>query len=463
MRDRSLPTLWERSAQALENPLLLADASFAADLDGAPEVLKGEKFWMRTVAELRACEPDFNARGSHPEDVAVMMLTSGSTGMPKRVVLSHRNLLSQAAGSVQKNGFSKEDISLNWVPIDRVAGLVYFHIRDVYLGSRQIHFPLQLFLQEPLVWLDAIDRFRVTIAFGPNFAYGLVNDRLEATRSQEGRDRAKPQWDLSSIRCFLNGAETIVAKTARRFLQELAPCGLSPTAMRPSWGMAEVSSGVTFSDRFSLEATTDSDRFVGVGAPIPGVDLRIVDDKNRVVGEGEIGSLQVRGLTVTSGYDNNPEANQKVFAGDGWFETGDLGFLRDGELTIAGRQKDTIIIYGENYYSHDIEAFVEEIDGICVTYVAACAVRSNRSDTDELAIFFSAENPESDSLKILMQKIQSYLVERVGVRPSYLIPVAKEMIPKTAIGKIQRRELKKRFEAGAFDRILASYKNQPFL
>jgi len=331
----------------LERPLLLTDASFAAEIPNIPELLEIGKFPVRTVAELRDCELDSNWYISQPDDVAVMMLTSGSTGMPKGVLLSHRNLLSQTMGSVQMNGFARKDITLNWISIDHVAGLIYFHIRDVYLGNKQIHFPLQFFLQEPLIWLDLIDRFQVSIAFGPNFAYSLVNDCVEANPQR--------QWDLSSMKFFLNGAEAIVAKTARRFLQLLAPHGLAPEAMCPSWGMAEVSSGVTFAHNFALSSTTDDDLFVEVGSPIPGVDLQIVDDRNQVVAEGEIGALQVKGLTVTSGYYQNQAANQQAFTEDGWFNTGDLGFLKDGRLTITGRQKDVIIICGNNYYSHDIE------------------------------------------------------------------------------------------------------------
>lgn len=430
--------------QMLDRPLLLTDASFAAEIPNIPELLEIGKFPVGTVAELRDCEPDSNWYASQPDDVAVMMLTSGSTGIPKGVLLSHRNLLSQTMASVQMNGFTKEDITLNWVPIDHVAGLIYFHIRDVYLGSKQIHLPLQLFLQEPLNWLDAIDRFQVSIAFGPNFAYALVNDCVEANPQQ--------QWDLSSMKFFLNGAEAIVAKTARRFLQLLAPHGLAQEAMCPSWGMAEVSSGVTFADNFSLDSTTDKDLFVEVGPPIPGVDLRIVDDGNQVVAEGEIGELQVKGLTVTSGYYQNQVANKQAFTEDGWFKTGDLGFLKDGRLTITGRQKDVIIICGNNYYSHDIEAAVEEVEGVEVSYTAACAVREPGSNTDRLAVFFSATDTDDNFLDPLMPKIRNNVVEKIGVSPDYLIPVPKETIPKTAIGKIQRQELRKRFEAGEFDR-----------
>ncbi|NEP72196.1 MAG: AMP-binding protein [Okeania sp. SIO2G4] len=432
--------------QMLEQPLLLTDVVFAEQIPQIPELSQVGKFPVLTVEELCGNEPDTNWHSSQPDDVAVMMFTSGSTGIPKGVVLSHRNLLSQTMGSVQMNGFTRKDISLSWVPIDHVGGLVYFHIRDVYLGSKQIHFPFELFLQEPLIWLDLIDRFKVNIAFGPNFAYSLINDCAETI--------SKRQWNLSSIKFFLNAAEPIVTKTARRFLQLLAPYGLAPTVMCPSWGMAEVSSGATFSHNFSLDSTTDYDLFVEVGSPIPGVDLRIVEDQNQVVSEGEIGGLQVKGLTVMSGYYQNPEANQNAFTQDGWFNTGDLGFLQDGRLTITGRQKDLIIICGTNYYCHDLEAVVEEIAGIEVSYTAACAVRESEDNTDKLAIFFSATDTEDNSLQVLMQKIRDKIVEKIGVSPNYLIPVSKETIPKTAIGKIQRQELRKRFEAGKFNGIL---------
>ncbi len=429
--------------QMLEQPLLLTNASFASEIPHLPELLELGNFSVATVEQLRDGQPDHTIHDSQLGDVAVMMLTSGSTGIPKGVLLTHQNLLSQTMASVQMNGFTREDINLNWIPIDHVAGLIYFHIRAVYLGQQEIHFPFQLFLQEPLIWLDLIERFQATITFGPNFAYSLINDCAETLKQR--------QWDLSSMKFFLNGAETIVAKTARRFLQLLAPHQLAPTVLRPSWGMAEVSSGVTFSDNFSLDSTTDDDLFVEVGAPMPGVDLRIVDDQNQVIKEGLIGLLQVKGLTVMSGYYQNPQANQEAFTEDGWFNTGDLGFIREGRLTITGRQKDIIIICGNNYYCHDIEAAAEGIEGVKVSYTAACAVREPNSSTDRLAIFFSAINANDE--KRLIHQIREIVVKNIGLNPDYLIPVSQDTIPKTAIGKIQHQQLKNRFENCEFDSI----------
>ena len=191
-----------------------------------------------------------------------------------------------------------------------------------------------------------------------------------------------------------------------------------------------------------------------MGAPIPGVSLRIVDTNNQVVTEETIGFLQVKGLTVTSGYYQNPEVNGEVFTTDGWFKTGDLGFLRQGRLTITGRDKDIIIINGLNYYSHEIESAVEELDGVEVSYTAALAVRDTLDSTDKLAIFFSPAVSNEANTVNLTQEIRRLVVQNMGVNPEYLVPVDKQVIPKTTIGKIQRSQLRQRFEAGEFNNIL---------
>ncbi len=430
----------------LEQPHILTSEHLVPAVCSLSDLLNLKDFHVESIDKMSVCEPDRNWHDSQPDDLALLMLTSGSTGMPKGVKLSHDNLLSRSAGSAQMNGFSSQDVTLNWMPLDHVAGIIYFHLRDVFLGCMQIHAPTDLVLQGPLKWLDWIDRFRATITFAPNFAYGLVNDHAK----EIGRRR----WDLSSMQFILNGAEAIVAKTARRFLELLAPHGLSSTAMHPAWGMSETSSGVTYSDSFSLGSTKDDDPFVEVGTPIPGFSMRIVDAQNQVEKEGTIGRLQVKGSTVTSGYYKNPELNREVFTDDGWFKTGDLGFLRKGNLTITGREKDVVIINSVNYYCHEIESKVEEIEGVETSYTAACAVRDPSIDTDKLAIFFHPSSRSDVHLIELLKDIRRRVVKTVGVNPDYLIPVQKQDIPKTSIGKIQRSQLSQRFEAGEFDEIL---------
>ncbi|NEO02671.1 MAG: AMP-binding protein, partial [Moorea sp. SIO3I7] len=218
--------------------------------------------------------------------------------------------------------------------------------------------------------------------------------------------------------------------------------------------MSETSSAVTFSSKFILSSTTDEQKFVEVGSPVPGFAIRIVDNQNQIVKETMAGRVQVKGPSVTSGYYQNTEANQDAFTEDGWFNTGDIGFLQQGCLTITGRQKDIIIINGLNYYSHEIEATIEEIKGVEVSYTAACAVRDGDSDTDKLAIFFNPAKTTNDQEANLLKEIRLLVVDRFGINPDYLIPVERDVIPKTAIGKIQRSQLKQRFETGEFNPIL---------
>lgn len=435
--------------QMLGNPLILTGASLAPKIWGLSKILNLENFQVETIDELRDCEPDLNWHSSQPEDVAILLLTSGSTGTPKAVMQSHTSLIARCMGTAAMNSFTSEDTSVNWFPLDHVGGLIMFHLRDVYLACQQIHAPTELVLREPTKWLDWISRYRATITWAPNFAYGLLNEKLENLPTQ-----ATPKWDLSSMRFILNGGEAITAKTARRFLQLLTFYQLPDTAIHPAWGMSETSSGVTYSETFLLNLTTDEQKFVEVGAPIPGFAMRIVDDNNQVVEEEAIGELQVKGASVTSGYYQNSLANQEAFTEDGWFKTGDLAFLREGCLTITGRQKDVIIINGLNYYCHEIEAAVEEVERVEVSYTAACPVRVPKSNTDKLAIFFNSKFSNNDYLAILLKEIRAKVVNKVGVNPDYLIPVDKEIIPKTAIGKIQRSQLSQRFNAGEFEPIL---------
>jgi acyl-CoA synthetase (AMP-forming)/AMP-acid ligase II/thioesterase domain-containing protein/NADP-dependent 3-hydroxy acid dehydrogenase YdfG/acyl carrier protein len=421
-------------------PLVLAGDALVAGLNGFARREGLASFRVLAISPLRQTAPARDWHEPQPNDLALLLLTSGSTGQPKGVQLTHHNLLARSAATVQTDVFGPHDISLNWMPLDHVGGLVMFHLRDVYAGCSQIQAATELVLQQPLRWLDWIERYRVSITWAPNFAFGLINDQAEL---MSGR-----VWALSSLRFILNGGEAIVSRTARRFLELLAPHGLPGTAMRPAWGMSETSSGVTSSHRFSLTTTRDHDPFVEVGGPLPGVALRIVDAHGGIAPEGVIGALQVSGRTVTRGYYQNPELNAQLFTADGWFTTGDLGLLRDGRLALTGREKDVIIINGVNFHGHEIEAVIEQIKGVEVSFTAACAVRVIGHDTDQLAVFYSAGTVPD--LAELGRQMRARVLREIGVNIDHVIVLPKERIPKTAIGKIQRTELKQQFEAGDF-------------
>lgn len=404
------------------------------------DVEQHQNFRVVKVEDLLANEPDDDFHCGSLDDLALLLFTSGSTGKPKGVMLSAGNLIASTYGMARVNQLNEQDISLNWMPVEHVASLVMFHLTQVYLGCEQIQVKSELILQNPLKWLDLIDQYRVTTTWSPNFAYNLVNERLGDTLHN---------WDLSCLRWMGNGAEAVVGQTTQRFLELLQPYGLLSTVVSPGYGMSETCSGIAHSNDFYRNMNRD---FVSVGVPIPGISLRIVNQDQEIVPEGEIGLLQVQGATVTAGYYRQSELNQSLFSGDGWLNTGDLGFLQSGQLTITGRQKDVIIVNGVNYYNHDLEAVVEAISGVTISYTAACGVKDSQQQ-EQIAIFFHTE--EQDSLRKLVNGIRKRVFDSIGVAPAYIIPVEKETIPKTAIGKIQRSQLVQRFTTGEFEAIVS--------
>jgi surfactin synthase thioesterase subunit/acyl carrier protein len=327
-----------------------------------------------------------------------------------------------------------------------------------------------------LNWLHLMERHGATYSAAPNFAYALVNKALASG--------ARGEWDLSSLRILLMAGEMVSPSVAETFLANLTPHGLAATALQPAFGMAEMGSGITYflatpgrphqfytAEQASLAkeivlVPPDHPRGVrltSLGAPIPDLSIRIADDQHQVLSEYTVGHFQVKGAAVFSGYYNNPAANQAAFTPDGWFDTGDLGFIADGELVLTGRAKEVIIINGANIQNSEIEAAVEAVDGVAVSFTAACAVRPLGSESEQVAIFFSpalaAAETGEEQLAALLANIRQSVVKRVGIKPDYLLPVAREEIPKTAIGKIQRVQLARRFEAGEFNDLLQQTKH----
>ena len=439
-----------RVADAIElfdDPLVAADETVVAGLRDAQRVLPIPRHRTLAVEALRSNAPDHDTHVGDPSDIALMMLTSGSTGRPKGVPQPHRNLLARTCGSQQMHGWRRGMVTLNWMPLDHVAGLIYFHLRDVHLAARQVHVAAEDILRSPLLWLDLLERHRAQVTFAPNFAFGLVCGHAD--------ELARQPRDLAAVERILNGGEAIVAAPTRRFLQLLAPSGLRPDVMMPAWGMSEVSSGVTYDDGFRLDTTTDADPFVKVGRPVPGVRMRVVDDEGRLLREGQVGQLQLAGATVFDGYFRAAQSRAETFTDDGWFRTGDLARIDDGRLTITGRDKDVIIVNGANYAGPAIEAAVEELPGVARSYTAACAVADARAHGGEgLALFFVPELDGERELSDLLRAIRQKVTQTFGISPAVIVPLAREDIPKTSIGKIQRGALRKSLLQGEHERVL---------
>lgn len=434
------------AGKLLERAPVLASGAAVEGLRRLPANLGPLAGAVLDLGELRRSPVDEPLPPGRADDVAVLLLTSGSTGQPKGVPLTHRNLRAMAAGTIEGNGFTAAEVTLNWMALDHVGSVSFLGTMPVALGCTQIHVPTGYILQEPLRWLDLISRHRATISWAPNFAFTLFLDRAAAVQAGT--------WDLGSMRFLVNAGEPVVARTARKFITLLQGHGLPVGALRPAFGMSETCSGISWSRGLTLENTSDDQAFVDLGPAIPGAEMRVVSEAGMELPEGASGMLQLRGPSVFSGYHRNPAENARVFK-DGWFETGDLAFLKNSCLHIAGRLKDVIIVNGANFYCHEIESAAESVPGLIKTYTAACAVRDVAAETDQLALFFCIAADQRAHLETMARSLRTKLFQQVGVAPAYLVALETSEVPKTEIGKIQRAQLKKSFEAGTYrDRVL---------
>jgi acyl-CoA synthetase (AMP-forming)/AMP-acid ligase II/NADP-dependent 3-hydroxy acid dehydrogenase YdfG len=458
--NRKLRHAW----QLLGRPVLLTDAGTAGSLAGVRALWGEPDVRIHTVEDLLGHPADTDWFPTTPDSPVLNLLTSGSTGVPKCVQHTNASVAARTHAAAQDRGITSADVTLTVMPFDHVTVPMH-NVRDVFLRCMHVNAKTNHFLEDCLLLLDWIDRYRVTNLWVPNFGYAMINER-----AAEIRERS---WDLSCVREMINGAEPVIVSTSHRFLELLAPHGLPADVMTPCWGMSEICSGVTHTtqsrddrtagtvaiDPATLSRTirqldpTDRDALVlaAVGRPIPGVRLRVVDEDGRVLPEDRMGELRVHGRTTMRGYFGNPEAQREAFDENGWFRTGDLAFVHDGEVVIAGRIKDQIIVRGINYLAHELESVVEQVDGVRVTFTAAAGVREPGAGSDRLAIFFVPESWDHASLSRIAADVRAVLGREAGLAPDLLVPVTEAEFPKTGSGKIQRAALVNELGAGTFD------------
>ncbi|MFO0759933.1 MAG: AMP-binding protein [Byssovorax sp.] len=450
--------------ELLEHPVILASQSLVAPLAGLAKLYPMAAMKVVSTDPFKACDPAESVHPAKPDDLIFFQLSSGSTGIPKCIQERHGSIVRHIHAAAQFNGYTSDDVSLNWLPVDHVVPILTWHLRDVYMGIDQVELKPDLILDDPLLWLDLIEKYRVTQTWSPNFGFKLVTDALASAPART--------WDLSSMRYFMNAGEQVTLSVVRDFLRMLAPFGVRTEAMQPAFGMAEVCTCMTYANDFSIERgvhrvlksslggdlrLTDHEdlatvtTFVDLGPPVPGVQIRITDGQNRPVREGVIGRFQIKGGVVTPGYLNNAQANQEAFVGDDWFNSGDLGFILNGRLTLTGREKEIIIIRGANFYCYEIEDTVNTVSGVEPTFSAAAAVEDPATGSEGLAIFFVPKEFAIEERFDIAQAVRAEVTARLGVTPSFVVPMPKHEFPKTTSGKIQRVALKKGLLAGRFN------------
>ena len=416
-----------------------------------------------SVAELRANAGEFVSPAVKPGDTAMLQYTSGSTGNPKGVILSHANLLANIRAMGKTVQVTDSDVIVSWLPLYHDMGLIGTWLAGLYYGLPMVLLSPLDFLSRPGRWLWAIHRYRGTLSPAPNFAYEICLTRL--------KDEELADLDLSSWRCAFNGAEPVSPDTLKRFVDRFAKFGFKNEAMMPVYGLAENSVGLAFPpcnrgpliDRVDREIFAKSGkavpvdgkdealRVVACGRPLDGHEIRILGPGGRELPERREGRVQFRGPSATTGYFGNQEQSARLFDGD-WLETGDLGYMAGGELYLTGRSKDLIIVAGRNVYPQELEEAVGHLPGIRKGNVAVFG-RKSRDGTERLVLV--AETRESDAgvLEQLRQEINGLAVDLVGSPIDELVLAPPKTLLKTSSGKLRRAACRELHEQGRLGRM----------
>ncbi|HSH13475.1 MAG TPA: AMP-binding protein [Desulfurivibrionaceae bacterium] len=421
---------------------------------------------VATAAEILAAGREQPLHPPHLSagDTAFLQYTSGSTGMPKGVVLSHANLLANIRAMGRAAAVSSADVFVSWLPLYHDMGLIGAWLGSLYYACPLVIMSPLTFLARPLRWLTAISRFGGTLSAGPNFAYELCRRRIT--------EEELAGLDLSSWRCAFNGAEAVSPATIAGFSARFAGCGFAPTAMMPVYGLAESSVGLAFPplgrgvrieqlDRARLmtkgvaEPAAPDDpaplTLAACGLPLPGHQIRIVDRNDRELPDRQEGQVQFLGPSSTSGYFRNPEQTRALFHGP-WLDSGDLGYLADGELFITGRSKDIIIKAGRNIYPMELEEAVGELAGIRRGNVAVFGGTDLRSGSERLVVLAETRKRRPEELADLRSAINTIVSDLTGSAPDEVVLAPPNTVPKTSSGKIRRRASRDLYEKGEIGR-----------
>jgi 1-acyl-sn-glycerol-3-phosphate acyltransferase len=416
---------------------------------------------------------EFDPHRARSSDLAFLQYTSGSTGDPKGVMLTHANLLANMRGIVDALDFRATDVGISWLPLYHDMGLIGTWLTLLYYGIPVAVMSPLAFLTRPERWLWAVHKHRGSLTAAPNFAFELCVRKV--------KDEDIKGLDLSSWRAVLNGAEPVNPATLDRFSERFAKYGFRPEALLPVYGLAEATLAVTVPplergprvdridrqfferERRAVPAAPDDPcplEFVSVGKPIAGYEIRIADDAGEDVAERVEGRLWFRGPAATQGYYRNPEATRELLRGDSdsggsqlcWVDSGDRAYFAGGEIYITGRVKDIIIKAGRNVYPHEVEEAVGGVEGVRRGCTVAFGVSDPQAGTERLVVVTETRIPPRQMKTAERAAVASAVTESVtdtiGLPPDAVELVPPGSIPKTSSGKLRRNETRRLYLAG---------------
>ena len=403
-----------------------------------------------TIEQL-LCSRPIDPVETDDDSVALLQLTSGSTGAPKAVHITHRNLVSNAEAMFAGAKVDIDtDVIVSWLPLFHDMGMTGFLTVPMYFGAELVKFTPMDFLRDTLLWATLIDKYKGTMTAAPNFAYALFAKRL--------RNQAEPgQYDLSTLRFALSGAEPVDPADVEDLLDAGKAFGLKPSAILPAYGMAETTLAVSFSEcnaglvvdevdadllaalrRAVPSSKGNTRRLASLGPLLKDLEARVVDENGNVMPARGVGVIELRGECVTPGYITMggflPAQDE-----NGWYDTGDLGYLMEnGHVVVCGRVKDVIIMAGRNIYPTDIERAAGRVEGVRIG--CAVAVRLDAGHSRETFAVAVESNAWQDPVEVrrIEHQVAHEVVTEVDVRPRNVVVLGPGTIPKTSSGKLRR-------------------------
>ncbi|WP_410564629.1 fatty acyl-AMP ligase [Amycolatopsis sp. cmx-4-61] len=425
--------------------------------DQLAPVLEQKGIGFKLITELAAAEPLPDVVTTDEGDTALLQLTSGSTADPKAVRITYGNLYSNVKAMVERAEFDFDvDVMVSWLPTFHDMGMVGFLTVPMTFGVELVKITPVEFLSGPLIWPQLITKYHGTTTAAPNFAYAIVGRRMARVDEDDA-------FDLSTLRIALNGAEPIDETAVRTFVDAGARFKMPAECVFPAYGMAEATLAVSFAPLFTgltldvieadaLEAEnravpvpegdprrgTDSVRsFALLGRPLDGLEAEIVNEAGERLGEREVGEIRLRGEAVTPGYltMDGPLATQDA---DGWLDTGDLGYLVDGQIVICGRRKDVIIMGGRNLYPTDIERAATSVEGVRAGNAVAVRLDAGSRRERFAVVVESKLAGDAEAEKNLMKQVSARVRDAVDMRPYAVVVLPAGSLPKTPSGKVKR-------------------------
>ncbi|HEY3710051.1 MAG TPA: fatty acyl-AMP ligase [Amycolatopsis sp.] len=425
--------------------------------DQLAPVLAEKGIDYRLITELRDGEPLAEVVPTAEGDTALLQLTSGSTAEPKAVRITYGNLYTNVKAMVERAEFDFDtDVMVSWLPTFHDMGMVGFLTVPMTFGVELVKITPVEFLSGPLIWPELITKYRGTTTAAPNFAYAIVGRRMARVDDDQA-------YDLSTLRIALNGAEPIDETAVQTFVEAGARFKMPAECVFPAYGMAEATLAVSFAPLFTgltldvveaeaLEAGnravpvpegdprrgTDSVRsFAMLGRPLDGLEAEIVDDQGHRLGDREVGEIRLRGEAVTPGYltVDGPVDTQDA---DGWLDTGDLGYLVDGQIVICGRRKDVIIMGGRNLYPTDIERAATSVEGVRAGNAVAVRIDAGSRRERFAVVVESKLAGDAEAERALSKEVAARVRDAVDMRPFAVVVLPAGSLPKTPSGKVKR-------------------------